>query len=1290
MLNDLNRQNGISRRLFRWRYTIVSLTVLVGVVVSLAAFLKEWRDDRLRVEDAFRREAALLDDRFRDDIQNNLDDITSVADLFHAVGPVDRRQFRDVAAPLLSRHPTVLAIVWAPRVPHARRAAFEAAGRAELSPTFHIFERDAQDRTIPVGQRAEYFPVYYRESLAEPDPSRIVGQDWAAVPARLEALERARDTGAPAATARVPMLQRRSGIHVYWPIYQQGAPRGTVEERRANLIGFVGAIFWLDQMVETSVKKLGPRGINVDLFDEGARADERLLYHYPSARLGDTAPRVGAMEEGSAIRAGLHWATTLEVGGRRWSLLFHPTADFLSAHRSWGMWWVLGGGLFATALIGGYAFLLAGRSAEVERLVVNRTHELRQANEQLKDEVTERKQAEDALGERMKQLEAIRTVSTEITRELDLTPLLDLITRRAAELVGAMSGVVYLWDETAQVLIPRAWPRLGEWIGDVRLKPGEGISGTVAQRRTGMIINDYRASPYAHPLFVERTGITAVLAEPLLYRDRLVGVITINDEGSRRPFTDQDREILSLFAAQAAIAIENARLHAAVGRRAEQFATLTRVTQSLMASMDPGTVGQEIMAAVQALMPGAAARLWNVREQDEVLELIASVGLQDPLGGTVRFRLGEGLAGVAAATRAPVISRDLNQDPRFINKAWAAQEGLVSAILLPLIVGERIHGILSICTREPHDFSEAEMSLLQALAAQAAVAIENARLYGEALEKTARLEGLTRTSAKVTGTLRLEEVLEAIVEEAAKLLRVEGAGFRLREGDRLVLGSTYGLARHVMLAPSVHVGESLSGLVMEQARPVAVPDIRELERSLLQHQDAALAHGVVALLGVPVRYRDRIIGVLNVFGKERRTFSEEEIRLLGVFADHAAIAIENARLYREIQQHAATLEARVKERTAELEEALQVKSQFLANMSHELRTPLNAVLGFSEILLGREPGDLTPRQERYLQLIRRGGERLLELVTDLLEMAEAQAGRAAFQLESLPVAQFFGEILSSLALVAKAKRVEVCTTLDPELPAIVADGRKLRQVLHHLVSNAIRHTPAEGRITVSVGRVSAPEGERVEITVGDTGVGIRPEDLERIFRPFEQADSSDSRQYGGAGLGLALVQRLVELHGGRVWAESEGEGRGARFIVRLPLLAAPLAARILVADNEAKALEALCAALTDAGYRADQARTGAEALERLAATTFSLLVLDVDVPDGDGWKVLTQVRETERTRSLPVLVLTGLGSVSPDQALALGADEFLAKPVSARVLVETVARLLARPGATGAAVEEKA
>jgi GAF domain-containing protein/DNA-binding NarL/FixJ family response regulator len=1095
--------------------------------------------------------------------------------------------------------------------------------------------------------------------------------------------------------------------------------------------------------------------------------------------------------------------------------------------------------------------------------------------------------------ERRNQLEAVRAVNEEITRELDLQTLLGLILRYTQELTQATSITINLWDEEAQVLVPQTWFGFDTWRGELPLRLGEGVAGTVAKRREGLIVNDFRTSPYALPIFLERTTYTAAMAEPLLYRDRLIGVLAVGREQTGQPFTEKDRELLALFAAQAAIAIENARLHETTVRRAQELGTLNELTRTLTSVMDPRAVPKAVLTAVQSMIPDAACRLFDRvsgEGETEVFRLVASVGLGEA-GSRLGLQLacGEGLVGIAAATRQPVVSADITHDPRFQDKEWAVTEDLTSCIALPLIFRDRTTGALVIFTHTSHDFTGEEVGLLQAFAGQATIALESARLYRDALEKSERLEGLTRTSATIAGTLRLEEVLDAIVEEAAKLLRMEGAGFRLVEGDRLVVGSKCGVAHNVMLSPSIRIGESVTGLVAQQGRPIMIRDLRDNDQHLSEHRAAAVTHGVAAYLGVPVRCRDRIIGVLNVYGKEPQTFSEAEVRLLTVFADHAAIAIENARLYEAtqkeladqsraeealkkseeharhlaqesatmaeigriisstlnvdevydsfatevkklipfdrivinsinveknlvrnlyisgenlqdrntsdvyplqgsgnaemvhtkaslliqtedfrayqdrfprlvstfqagfrsilnvplfakgqvvgglllrsrqpnayterdvrlaerigsqiagtianvqlylenlrlydtIRQHAADLEVRVRDRTAELEEALRVKVEFLAKMSHELRTPLNHVIGFSELLQQEVGGALSPKQATYVDRIHNGGKRLLQLISDILDITQVDAGKSRLHLEPVIVASLIEEILGPVQVLMTQKRLKVTTALDPWLPFIVADRFKLVQVLHNLVGNAVKFTPDGGTINIVSRRIGgaaarksdeenrpAPPDDYAEVIVEDSGIGIRAEDLETIFGPFYQVNGSENRAYGGAGLGLALVRKLVELHGGRVWAESAGPKMGARFIVRLPRLEAPQAKRILLVEDEPLLRIPMAAALENAGFTVTHAATGAEALAAMEATPPDLMILDILLPDLNGWELLRRVREAEEVRTLPVLVVTALETVNAEQAMARGADEFLTKPISARVLVDTAARLL--------------
>ncbi|HYL82038.1 MAG TPA: ATP-binding protein, partial [Candidatus Acidoferrum sp.] len=307
---------------------------------------------------------------------------------------------------------------------------------------------------------------------------------------------------------------------------------------------------------------------------------------------------------------------------------------------------------------------------------------------------------------------------------------------------------------------------------------------------------------------------------------------------------------------------------------------------------------------------------------------------------------------------------------------------------------------------------------------------------------------------------------------------------------------------------------------------------------------------------------------------------------------------------------------------------------------------------------------------------------LLDLVTDLLDLSLLEAGRKGLELETIPVEPLVREVLDLFSIQATQKGVELRQMVEPAL-SVVAERRKLVQTLTNLVANAVKFTPEGGVITIAAKQILDPEIGRadpsrqlVELAVADTGTGLLPQDLERIFRGFEQVEVSMTRGHGGAGIGLALVRRLVELHGGRVWAESAGLGHGARFLVHLPFLEAPPPKRVLVVEDQDSLLRALCASVLDAGYTVKGATSGAGALAAISDRQPDLVILDVGLPNAGGWEILRRLRADQRTRGLPVLVLTEGGQAEADRAMSLGASEFLTKPVSTRTLIGIVRELL--------------
>jgi signal transduction histidine kinase/CheY-like chemotaxis protein len=377
----------------------------------------------------------------------------------------------------------------------------------------------------------------------------------------------------------------------------------------------------------------------------------------------------------------------------------------------------------------------------LEFRVQARTRELMETNTKLGKEITQRAQTEDLLAERTERLQAVQAVTGEITRELDLTVLLRVITRRAVELVRGTSGVTYLWEETTQTLLPHAWHGLGDWMEAVRVGLGEGVTGMVAQHREGIIINDDQASSSSGPLF-------AILSEPLVYRDHLLGVITVNNEGTGRVFSAPERDLLTLFAAQAAIAIENARLYEALEARFARLRTLTRLTQFMSSSLDIKEVLGEIARAAATLMDATTVNFWIADTATQTLHMRTSSNplLESafPMNGTVAF--GQGGIGWVALHRRPLNVPDVASDERFVGRSWFQEHELTSFLALPIILDGEVLAVLALAGHQPFRFAPEDQNLLGSFAAQAAVAIRNAALY--TAEANARDAAEAATQAK--------------------------------------------------------------------------------------------------------------------------------------------------------------------------------------------------------------------------------------------------------------------------------------------------------------------------------------------------------------------------------------------------------------------------------------------------------------------------------------------------------------------------------------------------------------
>jgi signal transduction histidine kinase len=511
------------------------------------------------------------------------------------------------------------------------------------------------------------------------------------------------------------------------------------------------------------------------------------------------------------------------------------------------------------------------------------------------------------------------------------------------------------------------------------------------------------------------------------------------------------------------------------------------------------------------------------------------------------------LPGRALLSRAVVHVHDQANDtelPVGVPLAWAA--GFRTGISVPMLrEGESI-GTINVARREVQPFSQTEIDLLKTFADQAVIAIENARLFNELQARTAELTrsvdeltALGEVGQALSSTLDLETVLQTIVTRANELAGTDGCSiyeydevaevFRLR-------ASSYTDPREaetldpIGRATPIPKGQGVMSRAATLRQPVQIPEIAVDTSYESPIRRPLLEAGYRAILTVPLLLEQQVIGALGVSRKTPGEFAPEIVRLLTTFATQSALAIQNARLFREIE-----------EKSRELEAASRHKSEFLANMSHELRTPLNAIIGFSEVLAEGMFGEVNEKQTEYLEDILESGQHLLSLINDILDLSKIEAGRMELEATDFDLPSAIENALILVRERAGRRGITLERTIGDRLGEIHADERKVKQVLLNLLSNALKFTPEGGRIDVQ----ATMRDDIVEISVADTGVGIAPEDQEAVFEEFRQVGTA-AKKVEGTGLGLALSRRFIELHGGRIWLKSE-VGVGSTFAFTLPV-----------------------------------------------------------------------------------------------------------------------------------------
>jgi GAF domain-containing protein len=683
--------------------------------------------------------------------------------------------------------------------------------------------------------------------------------------------------------------------------------------------------------------------------------------------------------------------------------------------------------------------------------------------------------------------------------------------------------------------------------------------GRVLTEGKAVQIEDTKADPeFSLTNVTGFEDVHTTLGVPLLREGRPIGVLVLMRSRVER-FTENQIELVTTFADQAVIAIQNVRLFDDVQKRTEELSASLEQQTATANVLDVISRSAFDLRAVFETVAENSVRLCGA-DRAHVYRFDGAL-LQVGAGFNVPQEFQEwaeknpnrpgrhSTSARAALERRTVHILDVQADPEYSYKA-ADFEPIRTALGVPILKGEELLGVIVVYHLEVRPFTDKQIALVETFADQAAIAIENVRLFEAEQQRSHELaESLQQQTAtsdvlKVISrsTFDLQTVLDTLAESAVRLCEADIASIHRQRGANYQAVSTFGASvgrvdtRELVLSsiPFAAGHGSILGRTVLERRPVQVADVLADPDYTLQ--DVQRKIGFRTILGVPLLREGNPIGVIILMRFTVRPFTEKQVELATTFADQAGIAIENVRLFEEIQ-----------DKSRQVEEASKHKSQFLANMSHELRTPLNAILGYTELIIDGIYGEAPEKMRTVMERVQSNGKHLLGLINDVLDLSKIEAGQLVLSIQDYSIKDVVHGVYSAVEPLANSKKLAFKIDVPPNLPPARGDDRRLTQVLLNLVGNAIKFTDA-GEIAVK----AAASNGAYTISVRDTGPGIAEADQAKIFDEFQQADSTQTKAKGGTGLGLSIAKRIIEMHGGTLWVESS-LGAGSTFSFTVPL-----------------------------------------------------------------------------------------------------------------------------------------
>ena len=806
---------------------------------------------------------------------------------------------------------------------------------------------------------------------------------------------------------------------------------------------------------------------------------------------------------------------------------------------------------------------------------------------------------------------------------------------------------------------------------------------------------------------------------PMLVGEVVKGTISLQNVDKENAFSDADLRLLTTLTNSMSVALENARLFDETARllketeqRTAELGVINSVQDGLAKEIDMQGIYNLIGDRLCEMFPDSQTLVirtfhhetgiehWHYSKEKGERQYVEP----RPFNWNSKFLI---------RTKKPL---DIKKDYIEISKQHGgtgvtAGQPPKSALFVPMIVGDLVKGSVSLQNVDSENaFDDSDLRLLTTITSSMSVALENARLFdettrllNESKQRAAELSTVNNISKALASQLDTDDLIKMVGDQLKDLFKANIAYLALFDAKTRIIHFKYqfGEEMHSRL-----IGEGLTSKILMTGEPLLIN--KDMQVQTIQMGIQRMGIDAASYLGVPIPVGDEIIGVLSVQSTEQENrFDENDLRLLSTIASSVGVALKNATLFEEVKQ--AKMEAEAASKAAE--RANDAKSAFLSTVSHELRTPLTSVLGFAKIIRKRLDERIFPLVEKTdakidktisqisenLQVVISEGERLTHLINDVLDLAKIEAGKMEWNQESIHIPEVAERAIAATTSLFDQKALKMIREIDADLPEITGDKDKLIQVIINLISNAVKFTD-KGAVTCRAYR----EKDELIVSISDTGIGIAPEDYAAVFEQFKQVGGDTlTDKPKGTGLGLPICKEIVEHHGGRIWLESE-QGKGSTFLFALPITKKvvserPLhldelvkqlkeqvaysnlniigdAANILIVDDDDSIRSLLKQELGDAGYHIHQASNGKEALEKVRALRPDLIILDIMMPEMNGFDVAAILKNDPQTMDIPIIVL----SVVQDKArgFRVGVDRYLTKPIDTGLLFNEVGSLL--------------